>query len=66
MWDIPLWIICGAFVVWELFAHFVAKNREEHTLSNRIAALECRFPKTRIAVGLAVAVLFTHLTFQVP
>jgi hypothetical protein len=66
VWDIPLWVICGMFVGWELFAHFVAKNKEEHTLSNRIAALERRFPVFRAITAGVVTLLFFHLTFQVP
>ena len=64
--DIPLWVMCGAFTAWEVFAHFVARNKQEHTLSNRIWALEQKYPKSRVAVAGAVFVLFTHLVFQVP
>lgn len=66
MKDIPLWLIVATFVGWEVFAHFVARNRGEHTLSNRIWALEKAWWPARVLVGAAVAVLFTHLTFQLP
>lgn len=62
--DVILWVLCAAFAVWELFAHFVARNRGAHTLSNRIWALEQRWPPARILVGVACAALFAHLTFQ--
>lgn len=64
--DILLWFLVASFVLWEMFAHFVMRNREAHTLSNRIWWLEKRYPKTRVVVGLACLVLLLHLTFQVP
>lgn len=66
MGDLPLWGIVAAFAVWEVFAHFVARNRGEHTLSNRVWALEARYPKTRVLVASLVALLFSHLVLQVP
>lgn len=67
MGDIPLWAIVGSFVGWELYAHFVAKNKAEHTLSNRIWRLEQKLGwPGRGLVAAAVAVLFAHLVFQVP
>ena len=60
--DIILWLIVGAFLVWELYAHFIGKNREAHTLSNRIWALEQRYPKTRVLTAVALLVLALHLT----
>lgn len=64
--DIILWLLVAAVVVWELFAHFVARNREAHTLSNRIWWMEKRFPKSRGVVVVACLVLLTHLAFHVP
>lgn len=61
--DIFLWALIALFVVWEAFAHFIAKNREAHTLSNRIWALEKKYPKSRILVVAAIALLFVHLVF---
>ena len=67
MGDIPLWLIVSAFVGWEVFAHFVARNRGEHTLSNRIWSLERKLGwPGRTLVATAVAALFTHLVFQLP
>ena len=66
MTDIVLWAIVGLFVAWEAFAHFIAKNREAHTLSNRIWALERRWPVTRLVVAAAVALLGTHLVAGFP
>lgn len=62
MLDVILWAICAAFVAWELFARFVARNRYAHTLSNRIWALEKRHPKTRVATAVVLLVLALHLT----
>lgn len=59
--DLVLWTIVAAFVVWELFAHFVAKNRDAHTLSNRIQALEKHHPKTRVLTAVVLLVLALHL-----
>lgn len=64
MGDLPLWVIVGAFLVWEAFAHFVGRNRSSHTLSNRIWALEQRWPKTRAATAVACLVLALHLTVR--
>lgn len=67
MRDIPLWVIVAAFIGWELYAHFIGKNRSAHTLSNRIWELYRRYGNgPRALVALAVALLFTHLVFQVP
>ena len=60
--DIVLWAIVAAFAVWEVVAHFVFRNRGAHTLSNRIWALEKRYPKTRAATALACLLLALHLT----
>lgn len=60
--DWILWLIVAAFVVWELYAHFVAKNKEAHTLSNRIQALEKKYPKTRVLTAVVILVLALHLT----
>lgn len=60
--DVILWLIVLLFVVWEAFAHFIAKNKEAHTLSNRIWALEARYPKSRALVALACLALALHLT----
>ena len=64
MGDLPLWIIVGAFIAWELYAHVIAKNRRSHTLSNRIWALEQRHPKSRAIVLIACVLLAAHLTVQ--
>lgn len=66
MGDLGLWLILAAFVAWEAFAHFVARNRGAHTLSNRVWALERRHPWTRLLVALAMVVATTHLVLQVP
>lgn len=62
MLDWILWLIVAAFWTWEVFAHFVMKNRSAHTLSNRIQALERRYPKTRVLTAVACLVLALHLT----
>lgn len=59
--DWILWTIVAAFGAWEAFAHFVAKNRDAHTLSNRIQALEARYPKTRVLTAVVMLVLALHL-----
>jgi hypothetical protein len=65
--DIPLWLLVGLFGGWEVFAHFIARNRGEHTLSNRIWALETKLGiPARAGVAASVALLFTHLVFQIP
>lgn len=66
MGDLPLWLLVAAFTGWELFAHFVARNRGEHTLSNRIWAAESRIPGFRVLVLAACLVLTTHLTAGIP
>lgn len=60
--DNILWAIVAAFVGWEGYAHFVAKNKKAHTLSNRIWALETRYPKTRVLTAVVLVVLSLHLT----
>lgn len=62
MGDLPLWLIVGAFAGWELYAKAVAKNKGSHTLSNRIWALEKRYPKSRLVVLVACVLLTAHLT----
>lgn len=64
MGDIGLWAIVAAFVGWEAFAHFVARNRGSHTLSNRIWALEARYPIARLGVGAALGALAAHLLLR--
>lgn len=65
--DLPLWLIVTSFVAWEAFAHYVARNRGSHTLSNRIWAAESKGGiAVRVLVGLAIATLFTHLEFHLP
>ncbi len=59
--DLVLWAILGLFGAWEIFAHFVARNRGAHTLSNRILALEKAHPKTRVATVLVLVALILHL-----
>jgi hypothetical protein len=46
-------------------AHFTAYRYGE-TVSASIWWLERRYPVLHILVGLVLAVLFTHLEFQVP
>ena len=60
--DIILWVIVGAFILWELYAHFIARNAGAHTLSNRIQQLEKRYPKTRVLTAVVLLVLALHLT----
>ncbi len=62
MMDVILWLIVAAFILWELYAHFIGKNKSAHTLSNRIWALEKRWPKTRVLTVLACVLLILHLT----
>lgn len=65
--DLPLWGLIGSFVVWEVFAHFVARNRGSHTLSNRIWSWETKGGlAARLAVAAAIIVLFTHLVLHIP
>lgn len=64
--DLILWAIVAAFIAWELYAHFVARNRSAHTLSNRIHWLERRHGWTRVPVAIACVLLLTHLVFSVP
>ena len=59
--DIILWVIVGSFIVWELYAHFIGKNKSAHTLSNRIWALQKRHPKVRVVTVLVLVVLILHL-----
>jgi hypothetical protein len=59
-------VILGAFAAWEAYAHFIARNRGSHTLSNRIWAFEARHRWGRLAVWAAWVVLGTHLILQVP
>ena len=59
--DLILWAIVAAFVAWELYAHFVARNKAAHTLSNRIQALEKLYPKTRVLTAVVLLVLALHL-----
>jgi len=58
------WILVAiilAFVAWELYAYFVARNRSAHTLSNRIWWLQKRHPKLRVVTVLVLVVLLLHL-----
>jgi hypothetical protein len=64
MGDTPLWGIIGAFVAWEAYAHFVARNKASHTLSNRIDTLEQRYPTARVGVAVAILALFAHLVLN--
>jgi hypothetical protein len=64
--DTILWAIVGSFVSWELFAHFIGKNKRSHTLSNRIWAWEHNRPYKRAIVGTAMLYLTGHLVFQWP
>ncbi len=64
MLDLILWAIVAAFIVWEFFAHFIAKNKSAHTLSNRIQALEARFPRVRVLTAVVLLVLALHLTVK--
>jgi len=59
--DYILWALVALFVIWEFYAHFIAHNRKAHTLSNRISALEKRYPKTRVLVAVVLLVLALHL-----
>lgn len=59
--DLPLWLIVLSFVVWEVYAHFVAKNMGEHTLSNRIKTLEDAHPWTRLVTLVTMVALTIHL-----
>lgn len=62
MVDLGLWLIIAAFVVWELLAHFVYRNRGPHTLSNRLETLGSAHPWFRWTLRLACLVLAVHLT----
>jgi hypothetical protein len=64
MGDLPLWVMLVAFGVWELYAHFVAGNKASHTLSNRIWALQGRYPWTRWLTWAVLVVLALHLPLQ--
>ena len=59
--DIILWLIVGAFVLWEVYAHVIGRNKSAHTLSNRIWWLEQRYPKTRVLTAVVLLVLALHL-----
>jgi hypothetical protein len=65
MLDWILWTILavggGAFIGWESYAHFVAKNQEAHTLSNRILALEKKHWWVRILIPAILIALCVHL-----
>lgn len=67
--DWPLWGIIASFIGWEMWCHFVMKNKGEHTLSNRVWFLE-GLKKSglpfQVVVALACATLFTHLVFHLP
>lgn len=60
--DWILYLILTAFVVWEAVAHFLLRNVEGHTLSNRILWLETKggWP-VRAVVAAGVVVLGIHL-----
>lgn len=62
--DIILWVICGAFGAWEAYAHFIAKNKSAHTLSNRIWWLQKKYPKTRALTAVVLLTLALHLTVR--
>lgn len=62
MSDIPLWLICGSFAAWEIYARFVARNKHAHTLSNRVWALEHEWPWVRAVIAIACLLLALHLT----
>lgn len=62
--DWILWVICAAFGGWEAYAHFVARNKGAHTLSNRIWALQRRYPKARVLTAVVLLVLSLHLTVR--
>ena len=64
MLDLILWGLLVAFAGWEIYARFFARNRGAHTLSNRIWALEQRWPFTRFLVAAGIGALGYHLLFQ--
>jgi hypothetical protein len=63
--DYPLWGIIASFIGWEVYAHFIGKNKESHTLSNRIWSLETKYPASRVGVFGACVLLLAHLVFHV-
>lgn len=65
MKDLGLWLIIGAFVVWELVC-YATHNAVSHTLSWNLWHLESVHPWFRVIVGLAVVLLFVHLVFRWP
>lgn len=62
---IALWSLLAVFAGGDAAAHFTHYKYGE-TVSASIWWLERRFPIFHIAVGLVLAVLFTHLEFQIP
>jgi hypothetical protein len=62
--DLPLWMMLGEFIAWEVWCHFFMRNKGEHTLSNRIWLLEKLHPMARIPVAGACILLLMHLLYH--
>ena len=60
--DRPLWIIIGAFIAWEFYAHYIAHNRGSHTLSYDVGQFEWwAHPTGSIIVAAVCVILLYHL-----
>ncbi len=57
--------LLGLFGAGDALAHFT-KYKYGETFSAAVWWLEKRFPVFHLVVGVALAVLFTHLEWQVP
>lgn len=61
-YDWILYAIIAAFLAWEGVAHWILHNRQGHTASNRIEAIEKKWGiPARIVVAAATVALGVHL-----
>jgi hypothetical protein len=62
---LALWGLIALFAGGDALAHFT-QYRHGETVSASIWWLERRYPAFHVIVGALLAVLFTHLEFQLP
>lgn len=62
---LALWGLLAVFAGGDALAHFT-HYRYGETVSASIWWMERRYPVLHIVTGLVLAVLFTHLEFQLP
>lgn len=64
MADLPLYVLGGLFAVWEGYAHFVSRNRRQHTASYVVRHWEGESLVRKAVVSWALLVLFAHLVLE--